>query len=373
MKLTIDLPTQLAAEQIIRDHLSFLRDKVYIRGARSGGILALDPKTGGILALVSYPSYDPNNFVSHVSTNWYQKMIADPARPFLNRVLQAYPPGSTFKAVTVLAALEENKVSLKELFNCTGYDPVYGAKKKCWTVSQHKPPHGPENIIDGIKNSCNIVFFELGRRLGIDKLAEYARMLGFEKATGFSFYPEEKTGLIPDREFKRKNYRRPEMAKWYPIETLDVAIGQGAVSTTPLQIAQLYQTIANRGKVFRPYVVSEITDHRGKTIKKMKPELLRELKLQKSSWEILEKGLIAVASESGTAAMAFYNAPYKVAGKTGTAQNSAGKPHGWFAGYAPVEDPRIVVVVLVEHGESGSGAAAPIARRVMDAYLRAGR
>ncbi|MGE5557117.1 MAG: penicillin-binding protein 2 [Bacillota bacterium] len=369
LNLTIDLAAQLTAEQALREHLRFLQKDLSVRSAQSGAVLALDPQNGKILAMASFPSFDPNNFVSHVPRDWYRALSNDPLRPFINRVLQAYPPGSTFKPVTVLAALEENKTDLKDVFYCSGYDPVYGGKKKCWTASQGKPPHGSENIVAALKNSCNIVFYELGRRVGIDKLASYARKLGFGTATGFEFYPVEKNGLIPDREFKKKNYRRSDMALWYPIETLDVAIGQGAVSATPLQMAQLFMAVANRGLEYRPYVVEEIRRN-GKIIRKLGPELRREVKMKESNWETVEKGLVAVTSPGGTAAGAFYGAPYQAAGKTGTAQNSAGPSHGWFVGYAPVENPRILVVVLVEHGGSGSVAAAPIARRVMDAYLR---
>ena len=368
LKLTVDWDLQLTAEQALRERLQYLRSE---KGqARAGTVIALDPKTGAILTMVSYPSFDPNMFVGKTPPDWYQKMARNPLHPFMNRAISSYPPGSVFKAVTALAALEEKVVGTSEKFFCTGYDPIFKDKKKCWTVSQGKPPHGRVDLVAGIKNSCNIVFYELGRRLTIERLAEYAREMGFGQKTGLKFYPQEKEGIVPDPAYRGKYYRKnPEMARWYPSETLSVAIGQGELLVTPLQIAQLYMAIANCGKVYRPHLIQEMKDCNGQTIKVYRPEVMYRLNYRHESWQIVQEGLKAVAGPGGTAGGAFYGTSYEVAGKTGTAQNSMGDDHGWFAGYAPFNNPQIVVVVMIECGGAGSTAAAPIARKVIDKYL----
>ncbi|MGE5557849.1 MAG: penicillin-binding protein 2 [Bacillota bacterium] len=366
--LTIDWKTQMAAEKALREHLQYLRS-IGRPMAKAGTAVAVDPDTGGILAMVSFPSYDPNMFLGRTPSGWYDSMVKNPLDPFMNRAIAAYPPGSVFKPVTALAALEEKEVTLSDRFNCNGYYKFYREIRKCW-ISSSGGKHGKEDLINGIKNSCNVVFYELGKRVSIERLAKYARLFGLGRKTGLRFSPVEASGIVPDPEYRLKVYRnKPKLARWNPGETLNVAIGQGDVMTTPLQIAQMYMAIANRGKVYRPHLVLSMKDYFGQTFQEYRTELVKTIYIRSENWEILEKGLKGVVSQGGTAGWAFYGVPYQVAGKTGTAQNSTGQDHGWFAGYAGNGASRIVVVVMAESGGSGSAGAAPVARRIMDAFF----
>ncbi|MGE5551896.1 MAG: penicillin-binding protein 2 [Bacteroidota bacterium] len=361
--LTIQDKLQKAAETALAEQLQALRASGLAPEADAGAVVALDPRTGEILAMSSQPGFDPNVFVGGIRASEYRRLAADERRPFTNRVVAGeFPAGSTFKAVTGLAALTENKTTLADRFFCDGYDPVY-AKKKCWTVGKREP-HGWEDIVDGFKNSCNIVFYDLGRRLGPDKLAQYARMFGLGAPTGIGL-PGERKGLVPDTAWKRQVFHD----RWYFPETMDFAIGQGFLNMTPIQLAQIYMAIANGGTIYRPQLVRAVVDPAGKVKERFRPEVSRRLSLDAKALEIVRRGLSAVTDKGGTAFVPFRDLPVKVAGKTGTAQTSKGPSHGWFAGMLPAEDPRLVVVVLVEHGTSGSLAAAPVARKVFDAFL----
>lgn len=361
--LSIDAKVQEAAEKALREQLQNLREKRVAPQADAGAVVALDPRTGEILAMTSQPGFDPNLFVGGIKVSDYRSLLADPRRPFTNRVIAGeFPAGSTFKVVTGLAALMEGKVSLQDRFYCTGYDPVY-ARKKCWTVGKREP-HGAEDLVAGFKNSCNIVFYDLGRRLGPDKMAKYARMFGLGEPTGIGL-PGERKGLVPDTDWKRRVYGD----RWYFPESMDFAIGQGFLNMTPIQLASIYMAIANGGTIYRPLLVKAILDRAGRIKERFAPEVQRRVALDPEALSIVRRGLEAVTEPGGTAHLAFADLPFKVAGKTGTAQNSQGPSHGWFVGMAPAEDPRIVVAVLVEHGTSGSSAAAPVARRVFDAFF----
>ena len=365
LQLTVDAVLQQAAETALGEQLADLRDKHLAPSANAGAVLALDPNTGEILAMVSQPGFDPNLFVGGISNTDYQRLINDQQHPFTNRTISGeYPVGSTFKPVVGIAALTEGKVTLDDRFYCNGYDPIY-PKKKCWIVGSGRSAHGSEDIIAGFKNSCNIVFYELGRRLGPDTLAKYARMFGLGKNTGIGL-PGERSGLVPDTAWKKKVYHD----RWYFPETMDFAIGQGFLNMTPVQLAQVYMAIANGGTIYKPHLVNAIISPQGKQIKKLTPEVLRRVDLDAKALAIVRQGLMAVTGEGGTAHQAFVGLPVKVAGKTGSAQNSQGPSHGWFAGMAPAANPRIVVIVLVEHGTSGAMAAAPVARKVFDAFFR---
>jgi penicillin-binding protein 2 len=224
--------------------------------------------------------------------------------------------------------------------------------------------------VDGIKNSCNIVMSELGRRLGPFNLAKYARKFGLGKPTGINLYPGEKKGLVPDPDWKRKYFKKDKT--WYPSETGMFAIGQSALTVTPLQLAQVYAAIANEGKIYRPRLVSKITYSNGEQIAEFKPEVIANVNLLPEANDIVKLGMAKVIAPGGTASGPFRDFPldqYPVAGKTGTAQKPPYDSNGLFACFAPVEKPEIVVVVVVEQGGGGSSAAAPVARKILEAYF----
>ena len=256
LHLTIDAHLQAVAEQAIRDQIAWAQTQTneQYNKANAGSIVVLDPRTGGILALVSYPEFDPNLFVGNISRSAFNELINNPLNPFSNRVTRGkFMPGSTFKPITVLAALEENLVGPDETFNCTGVVRYGNRQLRC------NPAHGKQNVVDGLKNSCNTVMAELAFRLGPEKLATYARRLGLGAKTGLNLEPEELDGLIGDPEWKKR--ARGEV--WYPMETALIAIGQSFVDVTPIQLAQVYSTIASGGKVYQPQLVRGNHDSRG--------------------------------------------------------------------------------------------------------------
>lgn len=364
--LTIDGTVQAAAERALSEELELLSKSQKTKNARAGAVIAIDPRNGEILAMVSKPGYDPNYFVGGITPERW-KELNNPLNPLTNRVISAtYPPGSTFKVITAIAALEDKKVTPDDEFLCTGRDPI--SKKACWIWSSRHRGHGRLNLVGGIQNSCNIVFYELGRRVGIDSLSTWARRFGLGAPTGIQLPPGERVGLVPDREWKRRNFKGSNR-KWYPIETLDVAIGQGALSVTPLQLGEVYVAIANGGTFYKPFVVREILSPEGRVLKSFGPEVTGHVNISDSTLAVMKEGLTAVV-EKGTAAGSFRGFPIPVAGKTGTAENPPHDSHGWFAAFAPVDKPEIVVLVFVEHGTSGSLAAAPVARKVLDAYFK---
>lgn len=362
--LTIDSKLQIVAEEALEAQLHALSKSEKTSRAKAGVVIAMDPRTGEILVMASKPSYDPNMFVGELSSKDLQFLTSSPS-PQPNRAIShTYAPGSTFKVITALAALEQGKVDLGARFFCTGRDSASG--KACWTAERGRS-HGSLNIIGGISESCNIVFYELGRRVGIDGLAESARMFGLGQSTGIVMFPKDQAGLVPDREWKKRNFKGYDQT-WYPTETLDVAIGQGALLVTPLQLANVYSAIAERGALRRPMIVKAVLDSDGRCVKEFQPAVVSNISISGNSWDILERGLEGVVS-GGTAQGAFLGFPLRVAGKTGTAQNPQGPSHAWFACYAPIEDPEIVVLVMIEHGSSGAAYAAPVARQVLEEYF----
>ncbi|HHV62806.1 MAG TPA: penicillin-binding protein 2 [Firmicutes bacterium] len=364
--LTIDANVQAAAERALSEELELLSKSRKTKNARAGAVIAIDPRNGEILAMVSKPGYDPNYFVGGITPERWRE-LNNPLNPLTNRVINAtYPPGSTFKVITAIAALEGKKVTPDEEFVCRGRDPI--SKKACWIWSSKHQGHGRLNLVGGIQNSCNIVFYELGRRVGIDSLSAWAKRFGLGAATGIELPPGERVGLVPDRDWKRRNFKGSNR-RWYPIETLDVAIGQGALSVTPLQLANVYVALANGGTFYRPFVVREILSPDGTVVRSFGPEITGHVDISESTLATVKEGLAAVV-QKGTAAGSFRGFSIPVAGKTGTAENPPHDSHGWFAAFAPVDKPEIVVLVFVEHGTSGALAAAPVARKVLDAYFK---
>jgi penicillin-binding protein 2 len=342
---TIDLKLQELAERSLED-----------RGL-PGAIVAMDPNNGEVLAMASYPEFDPNKFAKGITIQEWNELLS-PRRPLVNRAISsAYPPGSTFKIVTSLAALKENLVDRDSVFYCPGYLMIGNRKFKDWTA------HGRIDFLDAIAESCDVTFYTLGLKLGAETLSKYARMLGLGKPTGIDL-PGEVAGLIPDPSLRKE--------PWYLGDTANMAIGQGYVQVTPIQMAVMVSAIANGGKVYKPRIVSEIINQDGSKV--VKPvTLINDLSRYKKEIDIIKEGMEMVV-EKGTGTPARLSG-IRVAGKTGTAENfptrdnPKGKAHAWFIAYAPAENPKIAVSVLVEQGEHGSSTAAPIAAELIDYYL----
>jgi penicillin-binding protein 2 len=372
LQLTIDLKVQAAAEKAFDDQIATLQKYTKWKNAKSGAILALDPRNGNILAMVSKPGFDPNAFVGVMPQEVADKIYRNPLHPLTNRTIQGeFAPGSTFKPVTVISALMEGKVNATEKFYCNGYDPTYGKKFPCWISSATTGPrgHGSETIVDGLKNSCNIVMGELSSRVGPETLAKYSRFFGLGKPTGLNLYPGEASGLVPDPDWKRKNTKEKI---WHDIESKMFGIGQTYLTVTPIQLAEVYAAIANNGKVYRPRLVSKIISPSGELITKFNPQLTVDLQLSPVVKSIVQQGLTEVIGDGGTASFAFHGFPldkYPIAGKTGTAQKPPYDNSGVFACYAPADKPEIVIVIFVEQGGAGSSGAAPIARKILEAYF----
>lgn len=332
MKLTVDLDLQLVVEKAL--------------GGKEGAVVALNPQTGEILAMASHPAYDAN-------LEWAK--ISQRSHPFMNRALSTYPPGSTFKVVTLSAALQSGAVNLTEIFNCPGYYKLGSRYAQCWRAGGH----GKISVIEGLVWSCDYVFYELGRRLGPDLISEYARAYGLAEKTGVDL-PQEKKGFSPTRAWKREALKED----WYEGDSINFGIGQGFLQVTPLQMAMLYSVIAT-GKTLLPHVVAEVKDSKDKVIYKAEESLLKTSPVSKENLHLIQGALREVVRR-GTGVAAFVQG-MPAAGKTGTAENP-GRAHAWFICYAPVDDPEIVIVSFVAHGEHGDRVSAYIVRDILKWY-----
>jgi len=356
LRLTIDLDLQMAAEAAL--------------GERTGAVVALAPQTGEVLAMVSHPTYDPNEFARHIDREEWQKLTSDALKPLMNKAIQAHlAPGSVFKIVTGAAALETNTVKPNYTVNCAGLVTLNGHTYHDW-VWEKRRGHGTVDLHRAIVVSCDVYFYTVGNLLGIDKLAYYAKALGLGARTGIDL-PGEDPGLVPSPEWVEKTFKR----KWMPGETVSVAIGQGAVAVTPLQLAHMIGGVASGGVFHRPHLA-------------FREQLLalgadppadaeRTCPLKPSTVNALTRGMWGVVNEDGTATIA-RDPGLDIAGKTGTAQvvsvglkASRGKTefrnNAWFVGYSPSSRPEIVVAVLVMAGEH-STVAVPMAREIIKAY-----
>ncbi len=372
--LTIDVELQRVAEQELRNMMRKLREDPAkpFKNAKAGAIVALDVRTGEILAMVSEPGFNPSVFAGELPLDIWRSLEEDPLKPLTNRAITGeYAPGSTFKMITAIAALETGKTTSSEMFVDPG---VYWRimPKKCWKEGGH----GLVNLETAIAVSCNVVFYELGYRTGITAIAKYAQQFGLGSATGINFFPREKTGLVPSAEWKRQAYasKLPGIndARWYDAETLDAAIGQGFHRYTPLQMAVYAAALANGGIRYRPQIVKEVRKPDGTIVSRFPPEEMGRVEVSSATLEIVRKGMLKVTQPGGTAAAVFFGFPIAVAGKTGTVEMDprlGRDDHGWFIGFAPYDNPQIAVAVIVEEGGGGSRAAAPVARKVLEQYF----
>jgi penicillin-binding protein 2 len=342
-----------------------------------GAAVAIEPETGQVLALASSPSFDQNSFVGGITHEQWDSLISNPFKPMSNRAIQGeYPPGSTYKIVTALAGLEEGVINEQTTLNCPGYYRLGARVYRCWK----RGGHGKVNIIKALEESCDVFFYQVGQRLGVDRLAWYAKGFGLGSPTGIVL-DHEAHGLIPTAAWKQRRLGVP----WQDGETLSVAIGQGFDLATPIQMAVLAAALANGGNRYRPIILDSVKSADGQILQKNEPQLIGKLPVSPANLDIVRRGLWkAVNGENGTARGSRL-ADIEMSGKTGTSQVISRKEdevpteedvpvhlrsHAWFVAYAPSDEPRIAVAVVVEHGEHGSGTAAPIAREMIKTYLR---
>ncbi|HEX5393229.1 MAG TPA: penicillin-binding protein 2 [Rhodocyclaceae bacterium] len=347
-------------------------------GDRRGALVAIEPSTGGILALVSMPNFDPNLFVDGIDAQSWQELNDSPDKPMINRAIYGtYPPGSTFKPYMALAALETGKRRAEQ----TIFDPGFFNFGNHQFRDDKKGGHGTVNMYTSIVQSCDTYYYMLANDLGIDGISSFMAQLGFGQRTGVDI-PGEAEGVLPSQEWKKRRFKRPEQQKWYAGETISIGIGQGYNSYTPIQLAQAMATLANNGVMYRPHLVKYMTDTKTGKQTLVEPQPVRTVPLKPENIQTIKNAMIGVNKE-GTGARAFAGAEYVSAGKTGTAQVFSLKgaqykeggtkkelrDHALFIAFAPADQPRIAVAVLVENGGFGAAAAAPIARQVFDYYL----
>ena len=351
---------------------------------RRGAIVALDPASGEILALVSAPAFDPNLFAVGMSSNQYRGLQDNLDRPLFNRAVRGtYPPGSTIKPMLALAALATNATNLTRKSVCIGYFQLEGDDHR---YRDWKPAgHGPVDLHDAIAQSCDVYFYELSGKLGIDNMHLYLTQFGLGSATGIDVLGE-RPGLVPSREWKKNYFRDRDDKRWYHGETVIASIGQGFMLATPLQLAAAAGTLALRGTRFRPHLVSAVENPLNGERELTKPEQLPSVEIGNDFyWDnVLEAMHDVMQGPRGTARAVGFGAPYEMAGKSGTAQvvsiaqdeeydeeeiAERLRDHALFISFAPFDDPRIAVAIIVENGSSGSGVAAPIAKAIMDEYL----
>jgi len=358
LKLTVDLDLQIAAEQALGD--------------KNGAIVAMDPRNGEILAMVSRPTFDPNDFAVRVSRDQWSKLVNDDDHPLLNKAIQAQlAPGSTFKIIMATAGMQEGIAQDMHVI-CNGGATFYGRYFKCWVTAEHRS-HGLVDISKAIYQSCDVFFYTLAEKLGIDRIAKYATMFGLGQKTGIDL-PQEVSGVMPSEEWKLRNFKQ----KWYAGETISVGIGQGAVAVTPIQLARAIGAISSGGMLVRPHVASP-SDYQGNVVPANVPERT-QIPIDPNNWTIITDAMANVPSPLGTAGSAHLQG-IDFAGKTGSAQTvsnalkaktangkSKYKDNAWFVGVTPRRNPEIVVAVLFEGGEHGQFAAR-IAAQVVKAYV----
>lgn len=341
--LTIDSELQRVAEESLR--------------GKRGAIVAIEPKTGDVLAMVSAPDYDLSKFAYLTTEDYLQKLHKDPAKPFFNRaIMSVKPPGSTFKILEAIAALDLGVINKNTTFYCSGGGKFYGRYFKCDGV------HGRMNVIQAIERSCNVFYYNLIYKIGMKKWKEYATLFGFSKKTGIDLSNEAK-GLIPDEQYYIKRYGK----NWPKSIMASLAIGQGEVSVDPIQLALFTAIVANNGNSFRPHLLKGYIDERTNKFVKVNPKPIH-INIKKEVWDIVKKGMFLVVNGKGTAVASRIPNIF-MAGKTGTAQNPHGDDHALFIGFAPFDNPQIAFSIIVENVGFGASHAAPIAKKLVETYL----
>jgi len=345
--LSLDRKLQARAEEILGD--------------RKGVIVLEDVRSGEILALASSPSFDPNLFAWGISRRAWKKLRQDNRYPLTNRATQGlYPPGSIFKIVTLLAALEEKVVSPKKRFCCKGVFWISTWPYRCW----RERGHGQVDALKSLIQSCDIYYYHLGLRIKVDKLGKWARSFGYGRPSGIDL-PNELSGLVPSAQWKERTQNMP----WFPGNTVMMSIGQGYILATPMQMLNTIAAVANQGIIYRPHLLKEVRTKSGRLIHEIKPEIMYKINASPGNWKVIQKGLIGVVQyKRGTGKLSRVRG-IKVAGKTATVQNPHGEDHAGFVAYAPADTPEIAVVVYLENAGGGGAMAAPLARQIMEAYF----
>jgi len=349
--LTLDFDLQKKATELLEN--------------REGAIIVLDPRNGDILALSSFPTYDPNKFITRFTPEEWMGLVNRPDHPLENRAIRGlYAPGSVFKVTMAIGALESGVISEGTTFFCPGSIELYGRPFLCW----NRGGHGSLALVDGIRYSCNIYFYNVGRRLGIERIARYAKLLGLGEPTGIDL-PGEKEGLIPTPEWSLKVRK----TNWYAGETISVSIGQGPLVVTPIQMAAHTALVANRGRKIEPHLLADSSSSFSQGKKAGTIEADDGLEIKPQTFETVIRGMWECVNEGGTGRAAAVPG-FDVCGKTGSTQTVGRerieklgrevKTHSWFTGFAPRSDPRVVVTVLVEFGGMGGATAAPLAREL---------
>ena len=365
LQLTINMELQRAAEEIME------------RENKAGAVVAVEVNSGRVLTAASAPQLKLDEFIGGISSKAWQAMLDDPRHPLINKVVQGqYPPASTYKIVTALAGLAEGIITPDTTFFCPGHFRFGNRTFRCWK----KGGHGSVNLLRALSESCDVYFYNVGQKLGVDRLAGYAQRLGLGRKTGIDM-EHEKSGVVPTSDWKKRRYN----TKWYEGETISISIGQGYDLVTPIQNCMMTAALANGGTLYRPGLIESIRDPDGRVLKTFAPEVLERFVGQGQNMKLVRAGMVeAVNGPRGTAKLAKLTG-ITVAGKTGTGQVVRLKQyehlkeeaipyeyrdHAWFTCFAPAENPEIAVTVLVEHGLHGGSSAAPIARAVLEAYFK---
>jgi penicillin-binding protein 2 len=342
--LSLDAKLQQRAYELLQGHI--------------GALVALDPRTGELLACVSQPAFDPNLFVPRIPAQIWRPLINDPRAPLNNRSIQsAYAPGSIFKPIVALAGLETGVITTHSRVVCPGGYQAGRRFFRCWRR------HGSVDFYDSIALSCDTFYYIAAQKLGTERLAQWSRLFALGAPTGIDL-PHERSGLVPDPDWKRRVLKQP----WYGGETLNYGIGQGYLLTTPLQMAVATMGIANRGVIYRPHLVRQILAPDGKLLYTAEPEVIHRIEASPQHWDAVIEGMVRVVSR-GTAQRAKI-AGITVAGKTGSAEfRKGGKTHSWFVAFAPAENPRVVVCVMAEEAGHGSEVAVPLAAAWLQTFF----
>ena len=382
--LTLDMDLQAKAEEVLEKYIKEIQNGGFaetFKDATAGSLVVLDTKTSEVLALASYPTYNPQEFSDGISNSEYDKYFTANDKPMYNRAIQgAYSPGSTYKPLTAIAAIESGAVTVKENIVDKGRHEQ-GHKPVCWIYSDYGGTHGPVDVATALKVSCNYYFYEVGYRMGIDTLSKYTKLFGLGRKTGIEVIGES-TGVVASREYINKLTERDGKKRtWMIADTLSASIGQSYNSFTPIQMAYYIATLANKGVKNELTLLKDVITADGESVSgdlvnstvdakiKKEEQEYGDLNISPDTINAVFEGMRSVTGErGGTAYSTFSSFPIEVAGKTGTATASSGSPNAWFVGFAPYHDPEIAVVCVIEHGGHGSYTAPPV-KEVMEEYF----
>lgn len=364
--LTIDVDLQKVAEKSLAERIESIKDTSWTKADNAGkdvgggSVVVEDVETGEILAMASYPTYDPDSF-----NRDYSKLSTDKSKPLFNRAISGtYPPGSVFKMLTTIAGLEEDKITPETIIVDEGVYEYYGQKFNCWIYTETGATHGPMDASNALKNSCNYFYYEVGKRLGIDTLVEYGKKMHLGQKTGIEI-DGEVSGVLASEEYKKKTLNEI----WYPGDTLQMAIGQSYNLFTPIQLANYISTIANGGSIYKPHLTKCVRDHEtGDIVTEKKPEVTGKVNMSKSTYDAVTYGMRLV-SYDGTASGVFGDFPIETCSKTGSSQVEGSSANGVFVSYAPYDNPKIAIAIVIESAGSGS-VTAPIAKDIYTEYFK---